>query len=35
MPNKKKRRKLNDDNETVKTSNEVSNFENEDCYKFG
>ena len=29
MPNKMKRRKFNDDNETVKTSNEVNNFENE------
>ena len=29
MPNEKKRRKLNDENEIVKTSNEENNFENE------
>ena len=27
MPNEKKRRKLNDENEIVKTSNEENNFE--------
>ena len=29
MPNEKKRRKLNNENEISKTSNEVNNFENE------